>query len=528
MTTSTVNEKGAKALATSGKNSLNYFANIGTYRGRDLKEVAKDMSKAWKEDPLLALSILFYARMVTRKTKGGFESTKVQKGQGVKDEFIKGLQYVESNHPEILKKNLWIVPLVGSWKDLWYDSANSGHYHYIMPEEVYSLIKDYIRKDEYNRSLIAKYLPRIRSGKQVKNDRHKRMNKWALGLCSFLGWSQKDYRKFKSNPANVAHLWQRKMSAKEWDEIDFNKIPGRAISQMINNKGKDGKSALQRHGLETKFETWLDTQPIAKFTGYVYELFKQAQPYKLPSFKEKLINKQFDGLLALAKADGVSGLQGNVWCALDTSSSMGCPVLPQSVLSAYDICISLGIYFSSLNEGAFKDHVVMFDDRSKVLKLKGTFVEKVKQISMASTAWGSTNFQSVIDEIVRVRKSYPEIPVSEFPETILVVSDMQFDPAGKNTETNYEHMMKKLTAVGLDKVKVIWWNVTGRSKTFTNKFDDNGVTLISGFDPAIISLILGGEKEKVDEVTGKVRALTPYENMMKALDQEVLKLLKID
>lgn len=28
----TVNEKGAKTLATSGKNSLDYFSKIGTYR----------------------------------------------------------------------------------------------------------------------------------------------------------------------------------------------------------------------------------------------------------------------------------------------------------------------------------------------------------------------------------------------------------------------------------------------------------------------------------------------------------------
>lgn len=525
----TTNENGAKTLATSGKNSLDYFANIGTYRNRNPKQVAADMAKAWKEDPMLALSILFYARMITRKTKGAFVSDKVQKGQGIKDEFIKGLQYLEANHPSVLEKNLWIVPLVGSWKDLWYDSAATGYNHYIMPEKVYELVRQSILTDEYNRALIAKYLPRIRSAKQIKNDRHKRMNKWALGLCSYLGWSQKHYRQFKADPAKIAHSWQRKMSAKNWDEIDFSKIPGRALFQMVNNTGRDGKTLLQRHGLETKYEAWLDTQPTAKFTGYVYELFLQTKQHKISAIKRKTLDKQFDGLLALAKADGVEGLKGNVWCALDTSSSMEMWAVGEKGVTAYDVCISLGIYFSSLNEGAFKDHVVMFDEKSKVLKLSGGFVEKAKQIRMASTAWGSTNFQSVVDEIVRVRKANPTIPISEFPETLLVVSDMQFDKAGKNTKTNYEVMMKKLSNVGLGNIKVIWWQVTGRSqKNIPSKSDDDGVTLISGFDPAIISLILGGEKEKVDEVTGKTRALTPYENMMKALDQEVLKQLKID
>ena len=43
--------------------------------------------------------------------------------------------------------------------------------------------------------------------------------------------------------------------------------------------------------------------------------------------------------------------------------------------------MSLGIYFSTLNEGPFKDHVVMFDDVSRVLKLAGTFTDKARQIA---------------------------------------------------------------------------------------------------------------------------------------------------
>ena len=39
---------------------------------------------------------------------------------------------------------------------------------------------------------------------------------------------------------------------------------------------------------------------------------------------------------------------------------------------------------------------------------------------------GSTNFQSVVDEIVRIRKSNPNIPLEDYPSTLLVVSDMQF------------------------------------------------------------------------------------------------------
>ena len=206
----TFTEKGALSHSTSGKYSVDYFAKAGTYRHRSESDVAADISRVWSESPELALKTIFYLRNITRKSKGFFETESVQKGQGIKDEFIKLLKWLENSHPEILSKNLWLVPVVGSWKDLWYDSAASGYYHYLNPKAVYQLVEKGMN-DSYNRGLIAKYLPRIRSKSNIKNDRHIRLNKWAIGLCNYLGWTAKDYRQFKSNPENTAHLFQRKM-----------------------------------------------------------------------------------------------------------------------------------------------------------------------------------------------------------------------------------------------------------------------------------------------------------------------------
>lgn len=521
-TNDTLTENGALSHSTTGDLTLDYFSKAGTYRNRTEQEVAGDISAAWNENPELALKTIFYLRSVTRKTKGFFESEKVNKGQGVKDEFIKLVKWLENNHPETLFKNLWLIPVVGTWKDLWYDSAQTGYVHYINSIEVYKLVEKGLT-DEYNRGLIAKYLPRIRSKSNVKNDRHIRLNKWAKGLCDYLGWSQTDYRKFKSNPENTAHLYQRIMCDGLWNNLDFSVISGKALFNMLVLKGKDGKTIFQRHGLEDKYVEWLKSQPTAKFTGYVYELFKQVKSgMTLP--QKITFDKQFDGLVELAKKDE-GGLKGNVWCALDTSGSMGTTVDGKNT-SAYDVCISLGIFFSSLNEGAFKDHVVMFDSTSRILKINGTFTDKATQIMSHSTAWGSTNFMSVIDEICRVRKSNPNIPLSDFPETLLVVSDMQFNSVGSE-KTNYEKAMEKLTNVGLPEIDIIWWNVTSRGRDYTNKSTDNGVTMLSGFDGSTIQLILGGDMEIVDEKTGETRKLTPMEQMIKVLDQEVLNQLKL-
>jgi hypothetical protein len=519
---------GAVSNSTSGNLIVDYFGKCGSYRGRTLEEVNSSAASIFGTDELLATKIVFYNRLITRKCKGFVEQTSVQRGQGQKDEFVKSLAWMETNRYDLLKKNLWLVPEVGSWKDLWYDSPVSGFFHYTDPKLVYPLIKQGLT-NEYHRGLIAKFLPKIRSKKNTTNERHKRMNAFARGLCAHLKWTERDYRTFKSDPKNTAHLWQRFMSANKWQDIDFGKIPGKALFKMVGSK----KNVLGRHNLESKYETWVDAQPVVKFNGYPYELLLQAKQNR-NKIQSSTLNKQFDQLLATAK-DGVNPelLAKGVWCALDTSSSMGClGAFGGDKIRPIDICVGLGIYFSSLIEGSFKDHVIMFDSQSKVKKLSGKFCDKVDQLRKEATAWGSTNFQSVIDEIVRVRRTSPNIPVEEYPQVLLVVSDMQFNPSdGRdfrgNEQTNYEAAMKKLRSVGLPDMTIIWWNVNGaKSNDFPSTINDAGTVLISGMDGAIVSSILSCDTV-TDKTTGEKRKATPYEQMVNALDQEVLNLVKL-
>lgn len=518
---------GAISNSTTGVTNLDYFAKCGSYRGRTPAEVSQDMAAIFGDDPMTAAKIVFYNRMITRKVKGFQNETEdVQRGQGQKDEFIKSLAWLENNDPDILYDNLWLVPIVGRWSDLWYDSAATGFHYYINTDKVYELVKVGLQS-EYHRALIAKYLPKIRSRRNIKNDRHRRLNAWARGLCECLGWTETEYRKFKSNPENSAHEFQRLMCNGDWDSLDFNTVSGKALFNLLSQKGKDHKNVIERHGLEQKYLEWIKSQPVAKFTGYPYELYMAAKDRNRTLIQKYTYDKQFDALLAKAK-DSVNPdlLRKGVLCALDTSGSMGymshygaTTGQPQPI----DVCVGLGIYFASLLDGYFHNHVIMFDDNSKFLKLSGdSFCGKADQIANSATAWGSTNFQSVIDEIVRVRRSHPEIPIEDYPEVLLVVSDMQFNPTG-TTETNYETAMRKLRAVGLPDMTIIWWNVNGRfSGDFASTNMDPGTVLISGFDGAIVTSILGGMEEVIDEKTGEKRKPTPEEVMQQALDQEIL------
>lgn len=497
---------GAVTHSTSGSYILDYFSKCGTYAGRSQDEVNGDMEKMFAEDEVLALKVLSYMRMVTRQVKidGENPTEKVQKGQGRKDEFIKALNWMREYRSDLYDKYVVFVPELGSWKDMWYDNGDVSHY---APEDItFNMISYYLMEADgnMNADLIAKYLPQYRTNR--KTDRQVRRNEWAKNLATYLElpsdkW-MRPYKKLKSNPSYTAHSFQRVMSAKDWDNLDFNKIPGKALYKMLNG------SFIEKHGLQDRFQNWLEKKESVPFTGYVYELAKFAKG----SFSQRaLADKQFQTLLNKA-----GKLSGNILCALDTSYSMSCQVAPN--LTAIDVCLSLGIFFSKMNTGEFADHVVMFDSKSSWLKLAGTFSQRMRQIMGTATAWGSTNFQSVVDLIVDKRRRNPHIPVEDYPETILVVSDMQFNPSGR--DTNYETAVRKFESVGLPVPNMVWWFVNPYAKDVPVRMNDKGNTLISGFDPSVLSVILDKEVRQGEKVK-----LDPYESMIKAVDQELINVI---
>jgi hypothetical protein len=128
-----------------------------------------------------------------------------------------------------------------------------------------------------------------------------------------------------------------------------------------------------------------------------------------------------------------------------------------------------------------------------------------------------------VNEIIRIRQSRPNIPLSDYPTTLLVVSDMQFNNCGNTT--NYETMKRKLYSVFpvefVDSMKFIWWQVNGRRvNDVPATLDDGGCYFFSGFDGSIITLLLGGELAEIEKK--EKRQPTMEEMIGAALGQEIL------
>lgn len=535
-------ENGALSYATIGSALLDQFGKAGTARGRDIHDVWAEQSKLWADDPNTALRFPFYLRMITRQANvgNGAKTAKVQRGQGAKDESFKRFLWIAKYHPETFYANLWLIPIVGSWKDLWVllsmdKSLDRRKFFEVMAEGI---------NDATTVDLVKKYMPRIRSNSKCKTEWAKQSNEDAKAFAKFAGWSFEDYRTFKAT--GKAHTFQTYMCKGLYNEIDWNTIPGKALLNLVTGK------FLDAHGLNDKYIAWLKTQPVAKFNGYAFELGHKLgggdswYGYKEPSMVTKItVDKQFRGLIETAKKDE-GGIKGNVLCGLDTSGSMTSEIQGANGVTSYDVCVSLGIYFSELNEGAFHNVVGMFADTSELFTLSGEFSDKWSQIKHHRDAMGSTNFQSLIDLIVNTRRKHPEIPLNEFPQTLLVVSDMQFNPAGRSIydywgsrgtwdaqaeQTNYQMAMQKLRSVFpqefVDGFKIIWWYCAGRpTNDYPTNTTNKGTYMISGFDGSVISFVLGGE-DKIDPNTGAKVEKTMQEVVDEALSQEALQFLKL-
>ena len=534
---------GAKSYASIGTALLDQFAKAGTYRGRDINEVFADQSALWDENPEFALRFPFYLRMITRKDNmfDGETTETVQRGMGARDEAFKRLLWIAKYKSDIFYQNLWVLPIVGSWKDLWVmltmdDTLKKEEFFKVMAEGV---------NDDNHRDLVKKYMPRIRSNSKCNTEWAKKTNKLAKDFAEFAGWSPKKYRSFKST--GKAHEFQRYICSGLYSSLNFNAIPGKALLNLVSGK------FLDNHGLNDTYLEWLMKQPVAKFNGYPYELIMKVKDYRgrayektpvIPAALKFTVDKQFDNLIATAKSNN-GGINGNVWCALDTSGSMSALASPNSSVRVIDVALGLGIYFSTLNEGAFHKNVIMFDDESEVLQLKGDFTDMYQQITSKKDAMGSTNFLSVVEEICRIRRENPNIPLEEYPTTLLVVSDLQFNIPVPNRswwdtptpeekamaeKTNYEAVMsllrKHFPSEWVDDFKLVWWHVNSNTKDFPSNMDCGGTYNIGGFDGSIISLLLGGEVVINPETDKKVMP-TMDELIEKALTQEVLNLLKM-
>lgn len=544
----TVSGNGALKYSTSGDAFVDNFALIANFKvPRDYAEVSKDMYKLWSINPKKCLQLAVYIRLITRETQialpGETVTLDVQRGQGLKNEGIMRMLWLAIHHKPTFMANMPYFIAAGSWKDVFEMMSLDLQYHGWKGRKLdWNFMRNTILSGLANPStseLVKKYLPTIRSVKECKTVESQARtiigqylasciygNKKSKKKESDSRAAQRKYRRIKRS--GTAHKWQQLISQKNLLELDFNTIHGRALSLLVGSK------FLKNHGLIEKYQKWIASKPVAKYTGYVFELFQPlGNSYRinrLPEYQEMTINKQFDGLVETGKQN--LRPDNKLLVVRDISSSMtSCG--RGTNMSAYAIAKSMALYFSAMFDGPFKDAYATFSDTyatfsdtCKLCKWQGkTAIEK--WANDTDSNFGSTNFQAVAEMLVKIRKNVPE---SEFPTGVLCISDGDFNWCGVN-ESNFNKFRKTLLSGGFSKdfvenFKLILWDIPNSyyGNSTRAKFEDFADApnnfYISGYDPAAVAFIMGTEQRQVTPKNAS-------ELFIAAMDQDLLNRLTI-
>ena len=196
---------------------------------------------------------------------------------------------------------------------------------------------------------------------------------------------------------------------------------------------------------------------------------------------------------------------------VDVSGSMGNPAGNNGNVTCMDVSTSLGLYISERNEGVFKNAFITFSSKPQLQLLEGSLANRLHELQRAD--WGmntdlQATFKLILDQAVK-----NNVPVSEMPTKVLILSDMEFDEAisgdyDRVSEWNptAQEMIKGMyEEAGYKMPGIVYWNIQSRQDKVPTSFDEMGTALVSGFSPSIMKSILSCQD------------MTPYNMMMETI-----------
>ena len=507
---------------TTGNDFIDQFGKLGTYKEqRSFDDISNDTRLLWSQNARITLCFIFFIRLITRVISlfDGVKTSTVQRGSGLKHEGIMRMIWVHLNDPIVFWKNIKLYISIASWKDIFlmlqYDLEYNGWDNRVLDWNKFGALILAGLENPNTSNLVKKYLPQIKARSKcttLQSQSDTIIGKW---ICSLLKINYKQYRLLKTS--GNAHEWQKLISNQLYDLIDFKSVHGRALTLMVSSK------FIENHNLTDTYETWIDSQPIAKFTGYVYELMSKVKSDMKPYLK-KTINKQFEGLVELGKKNAKTDTRLIV--VRDTSGSMSSPAQGTKIANG-DIAKGLALYFSEFLTGAFANSWIEFDSGATMHQWKGNNAVD-KWINDHASYVGNTDFMSVIRLLCSIKSN--GVPESDFPTGILCISDGEFNPADFN-RTNIESALSLLTRQGFsanytNNFKFIFWNLQSHyyDKETGSKFETYGnvenVYYFSGYDGSIVAFITG--------VEGQTKEPKNAEELFEAaMSQEIMSLIQI-
>lgn len=453
-------ENGALGYRTTQSALLDMNFKLTSYRHKTEAEILSDFEKVWEEDNTTAILFLFYIR-------------DVRGGAGERRLFNICFKQVLRTHgfASVLAP---LVPEYGRWSDLfeYLDIPNAR-----VP--IFEIVRKQFFADISNLkagkpiSLLAKWMP-------SENCSNKKRRELARDFALQMGMPISLYRKTLSELRRELDLVETSMSAKKFDSIDYKKVPARANLKY--------REAFLRNDPERRTAflnlAMLQADVIKAGTLFPHEITRSYCYYGVTAYDPSL-EALWKNLPDFAK-----GRLSDTLVVRDGSASM-------TWSGAMDVANALSIYFSERMSPPFKDTFITFSDRPQLVSLVGckSLQEKLKTLKKHDDI-SNTNIEAVFNLILDIAVKN-ELHQSRLPDRILILSDMEFDEgvSGRKDAKLFESFAEKYRLCGYQLPKLVFWNIDGRTDTIPLVQNENGVVLLSGYSPAIISLVLSNETD---------------------------------
>ena len=481
-------ENGATGYSTTGNDLVDLNFRVPSNHNNVKEEDIKKFIQVLKDDLVTGLKWMFYLR-------------DIREGLGERDSFVSFFWVLNKYNPEVACKVLPLIPEYGRWKDVIDILAGVPDSSPLdsspLAECIYALIEKQVREDVSNMalgkpiSLLAKWLPSVNSTKRSRT--------LARRVSKHLILTFESYRKMLSALRRYIDVTEVKTCGGKWNEIDYNKVSSNANARYLNS--------FMRHDPERR-QKYLDalSSPVASGAVmhasnlYPHEIYaKYSEAHRGYYGVEVNEDQGIEALWAnLKNIDTV----GNTMVVVDNSGSMVTNIKGSKIM-AIDVARSLGVFFSERCIGEFKDKVIEFSAKPRYIDLTDchSLADKYNTLNKYDDC-SNTNLEKVFDLLLKTAIDC-NLPQSELPQRILIVSDMEFDGAtniyGSHNEvmakyqTLFESIKTKWSKYGYTMPNIVFWNVNSRTNTIPVTANECGVTLVSGYSVNNVKMVLSGD-----------------------------------
>lgn len=469
----TLTENGAVAYETTGKEMLDFNFRLSSYRKLPVDQIKREFGRVYYENPLLAVKFLFWVG-------------DIREGAGERKVFRSGLIWLAEHKAGIMRK---LIPLV----------AEYNRFDSLIPlldtsvrKDVSAYYKKQLKEDNKNRkldqpiSLAAKWASSI-------NASSAETRRYAQMLCEDFGWTYKKYRKTLSKLRKYLDIVERKMSAREWGEIDYEKVPSKANliynSAFLRNdedRRREYLESLQKGEAKINARTLQPHEIVSKYThGWVVKSYDETLEQLWKNLPDMTISRTL--------------------CVRDGSGSMYSHISDNT--RCLDVATALTVYMADHNTGSWKHKFITFSSHPEVVDISNCNslhdkLDKILQYEDCSNTDIYKTMKLILDTAVN-----NSIPQEEMPSLIAILSDMQFDGRSFHfNKTLFEDIIDEYEAAGYKMPKICFWNINDRGeKSIPIQQNDLGLILCSGFSVQIMKMFMSNK-------------LNPYEILLDTIN----------